>query len=356
MARQAAPPDALTDFGKVDIGLERATQIANKLDDVIKKRELAVPMGRKEHLMVEAWVTCGMMVGVSPKTEWTDEVRHPTTGELEGYKARVQAIRMANGAVIGAAESACHFDERVKKRGTEELIDRWMEHGRPNRHACLSMAQTRATSKALAQALRWIPVLAGYSGTPYEEMPRDGTPEGGGNGNQQRGRSSSSNGGNRTHTKVSEAMAKRAIAIARKKGQEIKPEVHGFDVIGDMLHLGSMEVQADGVRYPDLVAHLVKTLPPERYEKFCDAIELYQGPDKPLRGFEPKNQAERQQEQPAPEAAGPDEGDGGDTTGPEEEMVSVVDSDGQTKMIPIRCAIEHVDEKSGEIFYTEMPF
>ena len=33
------------------------------------------------------------------------------------------------------------------------------------------MAQTRATSKALAQALRWIPVLAGYSGTPYEEMP-----------------------------------------------------------------------------------------------------------------------------------------------------------------------------------------
>ncbi|KKL57411.1 hypothetical protein LCGC14_2235690, partial [marine sediment metagenome] len=29
---------------------------------------------------------------------------------------------------------------------------------------------TRATSKALAQALRWIPVLAGYSGTPFEEM------------------------------------------------------------------------------------------------------------------------------------------------------------------------------------------
>jgi hypothetical protein len=40
-----------------------------------------------------------------------------------------------------------------------------------DRHAVLSMAQTRATSKALGQILRWLPVLAGFSGTPAEEMP-----------------------------------------------------------------------------------------------------------------------------------------------------------------------------------------
>ncbi|KKL57410.1 hypothetical protein LCGC14_2235680 [marine sediment metagenome] len=141
IARGAAPPDALTEFGKLDIGIKHATEIANQLKGVITERGLAVAMGRSEYLVVEAWVTCGMMVGVSPKTEWTQEVRHPSTGDLEGYKARVQAIRMANGTVIGAAESSCHFDEQNKRRDSGELYERWMEHGRPNRHAAMSMAQ-----------------------------------------------------------------------------------------------------------------------------------------------------------------------------------------------------------------------
>jgi hypothetical protein len=33
-----------------------------------------------------------------------------------------------------------------------------------------SMAQTRACAKALRNAFAWIPVLAGYEGTPAEEM------------------------------------------------------------------------------------------------------------------------------------------------------------------------------------------
>ena len=352
VARQAAPPDALTDFGKVDVGLELATEIANKLRAVIVEKELSVSMGgTKEHLTVEAWVTCGMMVGVSPKTEWTQEVRNPTTGELEGYKARVQAIRMATGAVIGAAESSCHFDEQNKRRDTGELYERWLEHGRPNRHAAMSMAQTRATSKALAQALRWIPVLAGYSGTPFEEMP----PGGVGNGDGPKSKTSSrgskptaSGGKSRGNmTTISDAMAKRAVAIARSQGQKIKPEVHGFDVVADMLVMGKRPVQPDGSRYPELIAHLVEVISLDAYDAFCAAIERYQGPDKPLRGDEEK-----------PPAAGPDEGDGGDTTGPEreEEMVPIADGQGNTKMVPIRCAVEHVDEDSGEIFYTEAPF
>jgi len=150
-------------------------------------------------------------------------------------------------------------------------------------------------------------------------------------------------------------MAKRAVAIARTQGGKVKPEVHGFDVIADMLSLGSLTVQPDGSRYPDLLKHLVDVLPGERYDGFCEAIELYQGPDKPLKGHEAKTQGERQTE---PEPAGPDESDGGDTTGPQddEEMVPVVGKTGDTMMIPIRQAVEHVDEKSGEIYYTEAPF
>ncbi len=356
IARSAAPPDALTEFGKLDIGIKHATEIANQLKSVIDERGLAVSMGRKEHLMVEAWVTCGMMVGISPKTEWTGEVRNPTTGDLEGYKARVQAIRMANGAVIGAAESSCHFDEQNKKRETGELYERWMEHGRPNRHAAMSMAQTRATSKALAQALRWIPVLAGYSGTPFEEMPPGGVDDGG---DSTATKTQAKSNGKKRSGKITEPMAKRAVAIARTQGGKVKPEVHGFDVIADMLALGSMAVQPDGSRYPDLLKHLVDVLPGERYDGFCEAIELYQGPDKPLRGHEPKTQGAREtgandgpnaDDRPleADNPAHPQE--------PDEEMVPVVGKTGDTRMIPLRCAVEHVDDKTGEIFYTEAPF
>ena len=173
VASEFVAVDALEDFGKLNVGVDRATAVANQLKPIVDSRGLAVRIGQGEHLKVEAWVTLGMFCGAAPKTEWTQEVRNPKSGELEGYKARVQVIRMATGEVVGAAECGCHFDEQQKRRDGSGLYDRWIEYGRQNRHACMSMAQTRATSKALAQALRWIPVLAGYSGTPFEEMPPD---------------------------------------------------------------------------------------------------------------------------------------------------------------------------------------
>lgn len=78
-------------------------------------------------------------------------------------------IRIADGAEIGAAEAGCFYDETIGR----DRKRRWYD-----RHAVKSMCQTRAASKALAQVLRFIPVLAGYSGTPQEEMPRD-MPNGG---------------------------------------------------------------------------------------------------------------------------------------------------------------------------------
>lgn len=167
----AAPRDALTMFGDETTGIERARKVANMLRGIVDEKRLAVRLGGGEHLRVEAWCACASMVGVAPMTEWTHEVRHPQSGELEGYEARVQVIQIATGQVIGAAEAGCFFDEMIEKRdGTK--YKRWTE-----RHAAKSMAQTRATSKAIGQVLRWIPVLAGFSGTPYEEMPPDGYPE-----------------------------------------------------------------------------------------------------------------------------------------------------------------------------------
>ena len=42
-----------------------------------------------------------------------------------------------------------------------------------NAYSIRSMAQTRAMSRAASSRLRYIPTLAGFSGTPAEEMPRD---------------------------------------------------------------------------------------------------------------------------------------------------------------------------------------
>jgi hypothetical protein len=155
--------DALTMFGDETAGIDRARRVANMLKAIVNEKKLAVKIGKGEHLRVEAWCACASMVGVAPQTEWSREVRHPASGDLEGYEARVQVVQIATGQIVGAAEAGCFFDETLNGQ------PRWNE-----RHAAKSMAQTRATSKAIGQVLRWIPVLAGFSGTPYEEMPPGG--------------------------------------------------------------------------------------------------------------------------------------------------------------------------------------
>lgn len=162
----ATQADALATFGDATLGIERARGVANMLAAIIEEKGLSTRIGRNDHIHVEAWCAAASMCGMSPLTEWSREVRNPETGALEGYEARVIVKRIATGEVVGAAEAGCYYDE-----------DQWRNR---DRHALKSMAQTRATSKSIGQVLRWIAVLAGFSGTPYEEMPRDG----GGNGNQ----------------------------------------------------------------------------------------------------------------------------------------------------------------------------
>ncbi len=74
-----------------------------------------------------------------------------------GYKATVEA-RTADGRVIGRADALCTKHE---KRGPWQSADDY---------ARLSMAQTRATSKALKGPLGFVVSLAGFAATPAEEM------------------------------------------------------------------------------------------------------------------------------------------------------------------------------------------
>ena len=97
------------------------------------------------------------MMGVFPIVVWTRKMSDP-----EGWEARVEARTLA-GAVVGAAEAECLRSEK-----------RW---GAADDYAVRSMAQTRATSKALRGPLGFIVHLAGFSATPADEMPDDGKPQ-----------------------------------------------------------------------------------------------------------------------------------------------------------------------------------
>lgn len=135
--------------------IERATAVSKAIMEVVGKQRLSVQIGPKKHLLIEAWTLMGSMVGISPVVIWTRPIKED--GVTVAWEARVEVIR--NGQVVGAAEAMCARAEKQWKDRDE--------------FALRSMAQTRATSKALATCLRFVAVLAGFAGTPAEEMPRE---------------------------------------------------------------------------------------------------------------------------------------------------------------------------------------
>lgn len=148
-------------------------------------RAWLVRMGPGRHARIEAWQYLGQRAGVTARVTETRDVRHPLTGDYEGVTAVAEAIIMATGQAITRAECDCYADEVQKRRDGKGVHQRWLDPaGKPNRQAIKGMAQTRACSRALAGALRFIMELAGVEGTPAEEMdgvdPDAITPRGGG--------------------------------------------------------------------------------------------------------------------------------------------------------------------------------
>lgn len=164
LATREEPDEALVAFSAVGIGIETAQIIANRLDDIIKQKKLFTKIGPKNHINIEAWCACAGMCGLSPRTEWSRRITDQS-GTVVGYESRVEVVRISTNEVVGAAEAECWLDEKTGSRV------RWND-----RFAAKGMSQTRATSRAIAQILRWIPVLAGYEGTPAEELSEGGPP------------------------------------------------------------------------------------------------------------------------------------------------------------------------------------
>jgi hypothetical protein len=131
--------------------ISKATRLAEALSKVLRDQKLTANIQGKEHVLVEGWTLLGTMLGVFPVLEWTRPLP-------DGWEARVVA-RTMSGQAVGAAEAECLRSERSWKTRDD--------------YALRSMAQTRATSKALRQPLGFVVTLAGFEATPAEEMPSD---------------------------------------------------------------------------------------------------------------------------------------------------------------------------------------
>jgi hypothetical protein len=145
------PAQPVSLFGTNDPAevVSAARRAAEPLVDVIRSQKLSVKIGPSEHVRVEGWTLLGSMLGVFPICVWTRQLE-------DGWEARVEA-RTRAGEIVGAAEAECLRSEKT-----------WANR---DDYALRSMAQTRATSKALRQPLGFVMQLAGFNPTPAEEMP-----------------------------------------------------------------------------------------------------------------------------------------------------------------------------------------
>lgn len=108
----------------------------------------------KRHLEYEDWIALGNAFGLDVLTGDAEPVE---VFEAKGFKAKAKLIRVSDGTIIGGAEAYCLDNEQ-----------NWLNR---DYFQMASMAQTRAGSKALSNALRGIVALhKSLSGTPAEEM------------------------------------------------------------------------------------------------------------------------------------------------------------------------------------------
>ena len=133
--------------------LDDAKKAAKALTAVIDQKPHKVMIKGKVYLEYEDWQTVAQFYGYTAKTG--DAVPIEIDGVF-GAKANAELIDFRTGMMAGGAEAYCMANEENWVRKP------WFQ--------LASMAQTRAGAKAIRNRMAWVVVLAGYSGTPAEEM------------------------------------------------------------------------------------------------------------------------------------------------------------------------------------------
>ena len=144
----------------VAVGSQSVKLVGNPQDRLKQGKEAAealmsvakpIDIQGKPYLTIKDWQTIGSFYGLFSGAEDSDPVN---IDGVAGFKAKA-VVRTADGTIISAAVGYC-MDEGLWK-GREKF-------------AQASMAQTRASAKALRMVVGWVAHLAGYEDTPAEEM------------------------------------------------------------------------------------------------------------------------------------------------------------------------------------------
>lgn len=133
--------------------IEFATTCAKSLKNLIDQKKNKVMIQGKEYITYEDWQTIARFYNLTVGSEETERIED--NGKFRGYNAKAFVYNQ-QGIKISSAEALCCVDEK-----------NWS--GKPE-FQLKSMAQTRASAKALRNVLAWVVVLAGLSPTPAEEM------------------------------------------------------------------------------------------------------------------------------------------------------------------------------------------
>ncbi len=128
-------------------------KLVNELVKYVDDNKLSANIAGKKYLMIEAWQFVGSQLNL---TAIVTDIEDVSTETVPKYKATVEVYHNPSGQLVSRGFALCS-----KKESKKSTFDEY---------AIASMAQTRAIGKAYRNILAWLPKLAGYEGTPAEEI------------------------------------------------------------------------------------------------------------------------------------------------------------------------------------------
>ena len=192
LTQYAGAGGELTQWRQPEEVMAEAQRAAASLVKVVEMKKNKVVFNNETYLEFEDWQTVAKFYGCTVKVVSTKYVEF---GEAHGFEAEAVVLDR-NQSEIGRAESMCLNDEEnwgmVPKYEWKDVLDAqgkkiWdpkLRNGKGGYKVTKeqvgatakplfqlrSMAQTRASAKALRSIFAWVVVLAGYRPTPVEEM------------------------------------------------------------------------------------------------------------------------------------------------------------------------------------------
>lgn len=136
--------------------LVHTKKLVNELMKYVDDNKLSVNIAGKKYLQIEAWQFTGSQLNL---TSIITDLQEIGTDTVPRFRATAEIYHNPTGQLVSRGFASCSKAESKKKSFDAYAVE--------------SMAQTRAIGKSYRNILAWLPKLAGYEGTPLEEISDD---------------------------------------------------------------------------------------------------------------------------------------------------------------------------------------